>query len=114
MGYRTDFVISIEDGEPSEHDREQITKMLEDFESFEYWGDEWMSLSVKWYEYQNDMYKLSKAFPHLRFYVHGDGDDSDDLWEDHWQDGKFQHCYAEIPPFDPLQMTEYHPPAQDE
>lgn len=108
MGYRTDFVISIADGEASDQDTEKITEMLEAFEGFEYWGGEWMVSDVKWYEYQDDMFKLSKAFPHLRFYVHGDGDDSDDLWEDYWQDGKFQHCYAEIPPYDPSKMQEYH------
>lgn len=108
MGYRTDFVICIEDGDASEKDIERITEMLNSFESFESWGDEWIASSVKWYNYGPDMCALSKAFPHLSFYVHGDGDDSDDLWEDHWQDGKFQHCYAIIPDYDPEGMTEYH------
>ncbi len=108
MRYRTDFVISIEDGEPTDRDIEEITEMLEGFDYFDYWGDEWMATSIKWYNYEDDMFKLSKAFPHLRFYVHGDGDDSDDLWEDHWEDGKVQHCYAEIPPYDPAKMSEFY------
>mgnify|MGYP003480903412 FL=1 len=108
MGYCTTFVISVEDGDPSEGEFDRISHMLETYEDFEFWGDEWVASDVKWYDYNDDMQRLSKEFPQFRFYVHGDGDDSDDLWEDHWQDGRYQHCCAEIPPYDPTQMTEYH------
>jgi len=112
MGYRTYYGICIEDGDPTPEDLQKITKLLESFEDFESWGDEWYGSELKWYDYLDDMYTLSKAFPQFRFYVHGDGDDSDDLWEDHWQDGRFQHCYAEIPPYDPAKMTPYVPTKQ--
>lgn len=112
MGYRTDFVINIEDGDATAQEIENISELLETFEHFEFWSDEWMAIQIKWYDYGEDMVKLSKTFPHLRFYVHGDGDDSDDLWEDHWQAGKYQHCYAIIPGYDADAMCDYNGPLQ--
>lgn len=107
MGYHTTYTIFIEDGDPKEDELTRITKMLDTYEDFDYWGEEWIGSDIKWYDYLDNMCELSKAFPQLRFFVHGDGDDSDDLWEDHWQAGMYQHCYAEISPFDPTQMSAY-------
>jgi hypothetical protein len=107
MGYCTTFTIFIEDGEPTQDDLRRITEKLDTYDCFDFWGDEWLGSDIKWYDYLDNMCELSKKFPQFRFYVHGDGDESDDLWEDHWQNGMYQHCYAEIPPFDPKQMSVY-------
>lgn len=112
MGYNTTYFISVEDGDPTQADYENITEMLRKYEFFDNWGDEWFA-TTKWYEYQDNMCDLSKAFPQFRFFVHGDGDDSDDLWEDHWQNGLYQHCYAEIPPYDPSMMSPYVKPESE-
>jgi len=99
MGYCTTFVISVEDGDPSEGEFDRISHMLETYEDFEFWGDEWVASDVKWYDYNDDMHRLSKEFPQFRFYVHGDGDDSDDLWEDHWQDTEPTILHTQIVKF---------------
>lgn len=62
---------------------------------------------AKWYNHMDDMYTLSKEFPTVLFHLWGDGDESDDLWEDHWQNGMVHHCCAEIPPFDRKKMILY-------
>lgn len=59
----------------------------------------------KWYDQEIDMYCLSKKFPDILFTVSGHGDDWDDSWEEHWQDGSMQHCHMEIPPYDPNRMV---------
>ena len=89
----------------------EIDKMIEEaFENIDgggweyydgqFWGDE-----RKWYSQEVDMYNLSKQFPDVLFTVSGHGDDFDDVWEEHWQDGSMQHCHMEIPPYDPQKMV---------
>jgi hypothetical protein len=43
---------------------------------------------VKWYEHDDDMLKLSKEFPEVTFILSGEGEESDDMWESKYKDGK--------------------------
>ena len=38
------------------------------------------------------MERLSRAYPEITVRVNGDGEDSDDLWQDFWHAGK---CFSE-------------------
>lgn len=58
---------------------------------------------MKWYEYDEDMRKLSKQFPDFLFILEGDGEDPDDLWRNYYYNGKCQHCPARIE-YDPFDM----------
>lgn len=76
---------------------------------FQKYGDEIYIESAAWPDQMDDMYSLSKKFPNVLFTLWGNGEDADDLWEEHWQNGRFQLCFAEIPPYNPIRMEEYTP-----
>lgn len=61
---------------------------------------------VKWYSNEEDMREVSKQFPDVLFCLHGEGDDSDDIWDEYFLNGRSQVCCAEIviPPFDPSKL----------
>lgn len=89
MGYYTTFSLTLEEGP-----REQYEKMLEDIDAI--MGDNEMSSSestyAKWYSYRKDIKNLSLKYPNIIFRVNGDGEDSNDLWQDFWHAGK---CFSE-------------------
>lgn len=76
---------------------------------YENYKDNILIEDAKWYDQEDDMFVLSRAFPEVLFCLWGSGDNCEDLWEEYWQNGRFQLCLAEIPPYDPQKMTEYHP-----
>lgn len=53
--------------------------------------------AMKWYEYEEDMIALSKAYPNAMFMLHGDGEDSMDIWNLYCLNGKTEFTRAEIP-----------------
>lgn len=44
--------------------------------------------SLKWYEHEDDMCKLSTMFPDLYFTLEGDGEEFDDFWRKLFHDGQ--------------------------
>lgn len=62
--------------------------------------------SVNWYGHEEDMRAISKEFPDIHFELHGEGEINDDIWTQHFVNGKSQLCRAEIiiPPFDPEKL----------
>lgn len=56
----------------------------------------------KWYDNEKEMIELSKEFPDVLFKLHGAGEESEDIWDEYFMNGKSQYCEAEftIPPFD--------------
>ena len=89
MGYYTTYSLTLEEGP-----REQFQKMLEEIDAM--MGDNEMSsfesINAKWYSYEKDIKQLSLKYPDIIFRVNGDGEDSDDLWQDFWHAGK---CFSE-------------------
>ena len=89
MGYYTTYSLTLEEGP-----REQFKKMLEDIDAM--MGENEMSsfesINAKWYSYETDIKQLSLKYPDIIFRVNGDGEDSDDLWQDFWHAGK---CFSE-------------------
>lgn len=63
--------------------------------------------AVKWYYHDSDMIQISKMFPSVLFCLHGEGEETGDIWDSYYLNGKSQHCRAEIviPPFDPMKLA---------
>ena len=65
-------------------------------------------MNAKWYDHDQDMRKVSLAFPHLLLRLEGRGEDSEDLWHSYYHMGKCHECPATTtiiyPEFDPSQL----------
>ena len=63
--------------------------------------------SVNWYGHEEDMRAISKEFPDIHFELHGEGEMNDDIWTQHFVNGKSQLCRTKIviPPFDPGKLA---------
>lgn len=50
----------------------------------------------KWYDHNEDMKGISEQFPNLLFFLSGDGEASDDMWNKYYINGKSQFCPVEF------------------
>lgn len=50
----------------------------------------------KWYDSTEDMQRMSTKFKDVLFKLHGEGEDSGDLWNEYHLNGKYQYCQAEM------------------
>ena len=131
MGYYTRFNIEVQDIDKKGYDAYKIVKymldkqnesdafypfrhQLEDFikdtdselgTSYRLYLDD--NDEYKWYECDDEMIALSKEFPEVLFKVHGEGEESGDIWDRYFMNGKTQYCPAEVmcPPFDRTKLS---------
>ncbi len=54
-------------------------------------GDE-----LKWYDHHDHMVEVSKQFPDIIFVLYGEGEESDDIWQEYFANGEYEEIYAEI------------------
>lgn len=90
------------------HARHVIGYALSGYYQFAEDGVEFSSNEpVNWYDYEEDMRSVSEKFPDVHFELHGEGEMNNDIWTQHFVNGKSQFCMAKIviPPFDPSQLT---------
>ena len=120
MGYNTNYTMRVYTDNPDTYmnvlftlERKQILPYavydagyLDDTSEEEPFFELPPSDGVHWYDHNDDMLSLSREFPEIRFYLHGEGEESGDLWDAWYLNGKTQFCPAEIiyPPFDPEQL----------
>lgn len=96
MGYYTMFYCSVvNDEEFSKTELKkaanQLAKMLgfrNNVEDFGFLSED----TMKWYECEEDMVKLSKEFPEMVFEIVAYGEDSDDFWREYFKNGGFKYC----------------------
>ena len=112
MGYATSFTLfahHVADPEIAEriveslHSCDVIGYALNGNYQFAEDGVEFSSYNpVNWFDHEEDMLSISKEFPDIHFELHGEGEMNDDIWTQHFVNGKSQFCRAEIiiPPFD--------------
>ena len=83
-----------------------ITKQTSEEKYFGFEPDGSSSDSCKWYEHEDDMKVMSKDFPEVLFTLHGEGEESGDIWNKYFLNGKVQVCKAEIKidKFDPKKL----------
>lgn len=119
MGYYTQFKLDIESGEESYRVEEladtpdgekvtilgkkidilhQIHSLIPDQIHYEE--------SVKWYDHENDMRKISKDYPDHVLRLAGQGEEADDLWVKFFHNGLMQKVPATISydPYDPEKL----------
>ncbi len=119
MGYYTDYTLSVsrlekgEDGSIKMMDdippdlEDQIEGEIIKLDIFEDGSirDAYYSHTT-WYDHEQDIRLLSAKFPNMVFWLSGQGDDREDIWDKYFIDGKMQACYAKIVygEFDPAEL----------
>jgi hypothetical protein len=120
MGYYTNFTLTIHEGTA---DLQVVKNALDSIMEFP--GDESLfdiedldvhggitvgtiitGDSVKWYDHDQECSDMSKQFPGVVFKLHGDGEETGDMWDAYYKDGKCQICRATFvfPPYDPTKL----------
>lgn len=96
MGYYTNYNLKVKEGDLKI--QEILDQVEGKFQGIDYAVDtDGSSLdSVKWYEHEADMHFLSLEFPSIVFELHGEGEESGDVWYKYFKNGKMQHCPAKI------------------
>lgn len=64
--------------------------------------------SVKWYEWEEHMLRISAMLPDLLFTLHGQGEEPGDIWNAYFLGGKIHWAPAQIvlPDFDPSKLCD--------
>jgi hypothetical protein len=106
MGYYTNHNLTLHAA--TDEQRSKIVEMLRAKDVIGWVLDENLDnyQEAKWYEDEDDMRAISKEFPDVLFELHGEGEDSGDIWDKYFKNGKMQYCPAEIiiPPYDELKL----------
>lgn len=50
----------------------------------------------KWYQHDEDMIAISKAYPETLFELRGEGEESGDIWRSFYKNGKSKHQSARM------------------
>lgn len=76
--------------------KRKIDNYIENHEDIDYAvgpiDSDWECDSCKWYDHNEDMLEMSKAFPDVVFELEGDGEESGDIWKTYYKNGKSQEC----------------------
>lgn len=99
MGYTTYFTVSRNDGEPFTPEQLEALDQLNVFDNETEEGDDRVVAlegAAKWYDCSIDMKEFSRAFPDVVFRLHGEGEESGDLWDEYFKNGMSQECRADI------------------
>ena len=104
MGYYTNFELSVLEGTA---DMNAVHKALRVIMHFDYEDDFNIYMpvedntirsgdSMKWYDHDEDCATLSKVFPGVVFKLHGEGEETGDIWNSYYKDGQCQICRAKF------------------
>ena len=100
MGYYTTFTLSASDrGEDIETWISELTDDPDNYylKMLEPYGDATWGMNAKWYESDEDMCRVSLAFPEVEFVLDGSGEETGDIWRDWFINGsKYAHWSANI------------------
>ena len=103
MGYYTYFTLSyygspedeqtLQDFRPDQEDFKLPVELIKQLIA-DHGDNDW-----KWYDWREDMRTLAKKFPNITFVLHGDGEESDDIWEWRGKGDSEEFHRMEMPPF---------------
>lgn len=94
MGYYTCFKVDMEPEEPKDLRKFLLSDEDKYYELIETLDGNYDSF--KWYNHEEDMLEVSRAFPDTLFELHGEGEEPGDLWRKYFKNGKIQRCPAQI------------------
>ena len=101
MAYNTSYTINWPGDEPSQQELQEFLAGLPYFDNFMPVVEDVMGgAETTWYEWQGDMKKVADHWPETTFTVHGNGDDSDDIWVAFFRRKRFYRTYMEAPKAD--------------
>lgn len=105
MGYYTDYTLTMVGEEQAvkhaENDLIEVSNYpdgspdseIKDLVNYGY-------VNAKLYEIQDYMKKVAEKNPDVLIILNGDGEESDDLWEERWKGSEHELQNATIPPFE--------------
>lgn len=107
MGYQTKYTLTI--GLDDKAARERIIRALlvnSGEASYALNVDGTTSEPCKWYEHEKDMRAFSAARRDILFTLHGEGEESGDIWNKYFLDGlcQVEKARVMIKPFDPKEL----------
>lgn len=98
MGYYTCFAIEFEG------DEQEVNKAKDDFKHlYNGYLEELIDLGdaeLKWYEWEKDMKKVAKENTNVLIILHGNGEESDDIWQARAKGDEYEFQSFCIPPFE--------------
>ena len=103
MGYYTYFEMEMEnlDDNSNVTEEEVIKTLIKESAWFDEWDrgkyfEELFYDGLKWYDWEDDMKKVSLSFPNVVFSLMGRGEEYDDLWKCVFYKGKSFYSPAKI------------------
>ena len=101
MGYYTCFTIEYEG------DDADIKKVEEDFKAlYRGWNEGYLDELIdtrtserKWYEWDSDLKKVAEKNPEVLIILHGNGEESDDIWQARAKGKEYEFQSFRLPPF---------------
>lgn len=103
MGYYTDYTIT------TDNTTQELKDEMKKFGFLDEWDEGLWGGDAKWYDWSDDIAKLSKKFPDVLFTIEGRGEDSTDIWGYYYKDGK-SYIQAEVTIYDYPEAPESSPP----
>ena len=92
MGYYTRYTLKSEPNIVKTIEfKEKFDEICDDY-TFDYVFEE----DCKWYDHEEHMREVSKNFPEVLFMLTGEGEESGDMWQKYFFNGKMQYCAAII------------------
>lgn len=103
MGYYTYFELYIIDNGSDLSDSDIYADLFNQIPDADYYLDELGETNEagKWYSHSKDMAEFSKLHPDVLFKMSGEGEETGDIWDEYYRNGKRQLCMATLS-FDPF------------
>lgn len=108
MGYYTDFTLKTKE---NSEDLKKVLRELDDisdycFEIEEIHGGVFEK-NAKWYDFEEELKEVSKKLPDITIQVHGNGEESGDIWWKYFKNGKVASKFIEIIDFPEIGDEEF-------
>lgn len=91
MAYYTNYNLTIH-GASTDVEESELIEEVVDISGYSCLFDD----SIKWYDHESDLKIVSAKYPEIVFKLHGEGEESGDIWNKYFKAGKMQECRAKI------------------